>query len=114
MQKILLATIFLGLAAGTVSAEPVRLDEARLQEVTAGLSGIDSLLGVNINIATPVNVNNLVGVDNTVDVTNQIGNAFAIGVVNAVSAFADGVTAIGGVTAGLGLVLPGGGGAAAP
>ena len=104
MQKILLATIFLGLAAGTVSAEPVRLDEARLQEVTAGLSGLDSLLGVNINIATPVNVNNLVGVDNTVDVTNQIGNAFSVGVVNAVGVFSDGVAAIGAATADLGLI----------
>lgn len=104
MQKILLATLFLGLASGTVGAEPVRLDEAGLQEVTAGLSGLDGLLGVNINIATPVNVTNLVGVDNTVDVTNQIGNAFAVGVVNAVAVFSDGVAAIGGATADLGLV----------
>lgn len=104
MQKILLATIFLGLAAGTAGAEPVRLDEARLQEVTAGLSSLDGPLGVNINIATPVNVNNLVGVDNTVDVTNQIGNAFAIGVVNAMAVFSDGVAAIGAATTDLGLV----------
>ncbi len=113
MKRIVLAAALVGLSAGAASAAPVRLDEARLQEVTAGLAGINPL-GVNVTIAVPVNVSNLIGVDNTVDVTNQIGNAFAIGVVNAVSAFADGVTAIGGVTAGLGLVLPGGGGAAAP
>lgn len=108
MQKILLATIFLGLGAGTVGAEPVRLDEARLQEVTAGLAGLDGPLGVNINIAAPVNVSNLVGVDNTVDVTNQIGNAFAVGVVNAVAVFSDGVAAMGAATAGLGLVTSNG------
>lgn len=111
MKRIILAAALVGLSAGAAGAAPVRLDEARLQEVTGG---IGSPIGVNVNIATPVNVSNLIGVDNTVDVTNQIGNAFAIGVVNAVSAFADGVSAIGGVTAGLGLVLPGGSGSAAP
>lgn len=104
MKRIILAAALVGLSTSAAGAAPVRLDEARLQEVTAGVA---SPIGINVNILTPVNVSNLIGVDNTVDVTNQIGNAFAIGVVNAVSAFADGVTAIGGVTAGLGLVLPG-------
>ncbi len=107
MKRIIVAAALVGLSASVVDAAPVRLDEAGLQEVTAGVADLASPIGVNINIAMPVNVSNLVGVDNTVDVTNQVGNAFAIGVVNAVSAFADGVTAIGGVTAGLGLVLPG-------
>lgn len=96
MRAFLSAAAVVAALTGAASAEPVKLDEAKLGEVAAGIAfgpgPIDINIGVTNMIYTPTNV------VNELDVTNQIGGALAINTNAVVAALASNVSGMGAAT----------------
>lgn len=89
MRALLSAAAVVVALTGAASAEPVKLDEAKLGDVAAGIAfgpgPIDINIGVTNAIDTPTSV------VNDLDVTNQIGGALAINTNAVVAALASNV-----------------------
>jgi hypothetical protein len=90
MRALLSAAAVVAALTGAASAEPVKLDEAKLGDVAAGIAfgpgPIDIDIGVANAIFTPTSV------VNDLDVTNQIGGALAINTNAVIAALASNVS----------------------
>lgn len=90
MRALLGAAAVVAALTGAASAEPVKLDEAKLGGVAAGIAfgpgPIDIDIGVTNAIYTPTSV------VNDLDLTNQIGGALAINTNAVVAALASNVS----------------------
>ncbi len=93
MRALLGAAAVVAALTGAASAEPVKLDEAKLGDVAAGIAfgpgPIDINIGVTNMILTPTEI------VSDVDVTNQIGGALAINTNAVVAALASNVNGFG-------------------
>jgi hypothetical protein len=76
MRALLSAAAVVAALTGAASAEPVKLDEAKLGDVAAGVVFGPGPIAIDIDVTnaimTPTNV------VNDLDITNQIGGALAI------------------------------------
>ncbi len=96
MRAMLSAAAVVAALTGAASAEPVKLNEAKLGDVAAGIAfgpgPIDINIGVTNAIFTPTSV------VNDLDVSNQIGGALAINTNAVVAALASNVSGYGNAT----------------
>jgi hypothetical protein len=91
MRALLSAAAVVAALTGTASAEPVKLDEARLGSVAAGIAFVPGPIDINVGVA------NIIPTDivNNVDVTSQVGNALAVNTTAVIAALASNVSGIG-------------------
>jgi hypothetical protein len=85
MRVLLSAVAVVAALTGAASAEPVKLDEANLGGIAAGIVDI----GINTTIDVPTAVNN------DLDVTNQIGTAVGINTTAVTAVFSSTVSGVG-------------------
>lgn len=93
MRALLSAATVVAALTGAASAEPVKLDEAKLGEVAAGIAFGPGSIDINIGVANMIS--NPTHVVNDLDVTNQIGGALAINTNAVIAALANNVSGTG-------------------
>lgn len=94
MRALFSAIALVSVFGGMALAEPMKLDEAMLEDVAAGV-------GIEIVIAVPTSI------ENNVEVSNQIGNVFAINTNAVIAALSSNVSGTGNATGGfMGSISP--------
>lgn len=96
MRALLGAAAFMAALAGAASAEPVKLDEARLGTVAAGFAFGPGPIGIDIGVSNAISVPTTIA--NDLDFTTQIGNALAINTNAVIAALASNVSGFGTAT----------------